>query len=97
METLQASGVPAGVAQHAGDLAEDDPQLSERGFWIDVDHDVFGPRRTDTFPAMWDGERLIPRLFSPAYLGEHNFEVWTELAGLDFDEVAEGIGDGLFS
>ncbi len=97
MEALQAVGVPAGVAQHAGHLADDDPQLRDREFWIDVDHDVFGPRRTDTFPAVWDGDRLIPRLFSPAYLGEHNFEVWTELAGLDFDEVAEGIGDGLFS
>ena len=28
--------------------------------------------------------------------GVSNFDVWTELAGLDFDEVAEGVGDGLF-
>ncbi|MDG2113667.1 MAG: CoA transferase, partial [Actinomycetota bacterium] len=93
---LQAAGVPAGKVQHAGDLAEHDPQLIERGFWIDVDHDVFGPRRTDTFPAKWDGERLLPPMLSPAYLGEHNFDVWTEVAGLEFDAVAEGIGDGLF-
>lgn len=96
MELLQAAGVPAGVVQHAGDLDERDPQLAAREFWIDVEHDVFGPRRTDTFPALFDGERLTPTRLSPAYLGEHNFEVWTELAGLDFDDVAEGIGDGLF-
>ena len=58
---------------------------------------MFGDRRTDTFPALFDGERLAPQLLSPAYLGEHNFDVWTELAGLDFDDVAEAMGDGLFS
>ena len=62
-----------------------------------TDHDVFGPRRTDTFPALWDGERLTPRRLSPAYLGEHNFEVWTEVGGLDPAIVAEGIGSGLFT
>lgn len=96
MELLQATGVPAGKVQHAGDLCDHDPQLTERGFWIDIEHDVFGPRRTDTFPAKWDGERLLPPMLSPAYLGEHNFDVWTEVAGLEFDDVAEGIGDGLF-
>ena len=96
MQVLQASGVPAGKVQHAGDLAEHDPQLAERGFWIDREHEVFGPRRTDTFPAVWDGERLLPPMLAPAYLGEHNFDVWTEVAGLDFDTVAEGVGDGLF-
>ena len=97
METLQAAGVPAGKVQHAGDLAESDPQLAARGFWVDVDHGVFGARRTDTFPAQWNGHRLDNPLLSPTYLGEHNFDVWTELAGLEFDEVAEGMGDGLFS
>lgn len=96
METLQAAGVPAGKVQHAGQLDADDPQLRSRGFWVDVHHDVFGNRRTDTFPALWDGERLVPERLSPAYLGEHNFDVWTELAALDFDQVAEGIGGGLF-
>ena len=50
-----------------------------------------------TFPALLDGERLAVERLSPAYLGEHNFEVWTELAGYEFDAVAEGMGNDLFS
>jgi len=50
----------------------------------------------DTFPALWDGERLLNERLSPAYLGEHNFEVWTQLAGLDAEQVAEGMSNGLF-
>jgi crotonobetainyl-CoA:carnitine CoA-transferase CaiB-like acyl-CoA transferase len=97
MTTLQAHGVPAGKVQTAGQLFEDDPQLQARGFWQAVDHDVFGPRHVDTFPAIFDGERLSVERTSPAYFGEHNFEVWTELAGYEFDEVAEGMGNDLFS
>ncbi len=97
MEALQERGVPAGRVQDAAELATEDPQHEARGFWIDRDHPVFGPRRTDTFPALVDGQRLEARLLSPAYIGEHNFEVWTELAGFDPDEVAEGMGDGLFA
>ena len=31
------------------------------------------------------------------YLGEHNFEVYEALAGLDASDVAERMGTGLFS
>ena len=97
VELLQSIGVPVAKVQNADDLINRDPQLAARGFWRDATHDVFGDRTIDTFPALWNGRRLPTRLLSPSYLGEHNFEVWTELAGLDFEEVAEGIGNGLFS
>ncbi|MEC8922419.1 MAG: hypothetical protein VX558_07285, partial [Actinomycetota bacterium] len=58
---------------------------------------IFGDRTIDTFPALWNGHRLTTNLLSPSYLGEHNFEVWTELADLDFEEVADGVGNGLFN
>lgn len=97
MVMLQAAGVPAGKIQHTGEHAESDPQLRSRHFWQTVQHEVFGERVTDTFPAMWDGKRLPVDRLSPAYLGEHNFEVWTQLAGLTSDQVAEAMADGLFS
>jgi crotonobetainyl-CoA:carnitine CoA-transferase CaiB-like acyl-CoA transferase len=97
MELLQAHQVAAGVVQDAGDLAERDPQLDSRRFWLVADHDVFGPRRHDRFPGLWSHSELEPYRRSPAYLGEANFEVWTEVAGLDPAEVAEGIAGGLFS
>ena len=84
-------------AQNANDLINEDPQLAARGFWRDTTHDVFGDRTIDTFPALWNGRRLPASALSPSYLGEHNFEVWTQLAGLDFEEVAEGVGNGLFN
>ena len=39
---------------------------------------------------------LEPYLPSPAFIGEHNFDVYTEVAGLDADEVGEGMASGLF-
>ena len=93
---LQGAGVPAGPVQDSHQLYADDPQHAARAYWQPVDHAVFGERTVDAFAALWDGQRWTPRHLSPAYLGEHNFEVWTEV-GYEFDEVAEGIGTGLFS
>ena len=97
MEHLQAAGVAAGVVQDAGDLMEQDPQLADRDFWLEADLDGFGPRRHDRFPARWSGTDLEPYRPAPAYLGQDNFDVLTELAGLDLDVVAEGLVDGRFS
>ena len=97
VELLQSIAVPAGKVQDAYDLVNEDPQLSARGFWRDVEHSVFGDRVVDTFPVLVDGIRPPTTLLSPAYLGEHNFEVWPALADVEVEEVAEGIGDGLFS
>lgn len=92
---LQGAGVPAGPVQNSHQLFTDDPQHTDRGFWQPVDHAVFGERTVDAFAGLWNGKRWKPRHLSPAYLGEHNFDVWAD-AGYSTDEIAEGIGDGLF-
>ena len=97
VELLQSIAVPAGKVQTAHDLVNEDPQLSARGFWRDTEHPIFGDRVVDTFPVLVDGIRPPTTLLSPAYLGEHNFEVWPELADVEVEAVAEGIGNGLFS
>jgi benzylsuccinate CoA-transferase BbsF subunit len=97
MEALQDRGVAAGVVQDAADLVEHDPQLQDRQFWQELDLAEFGPRITDRFPARWSGTNLDPYQPAPAYLGEANFDALTELAGLSFDEVADGLADGRFS
>ncbi len=97
MAALQASQVAAGVVQDAADLADADPQLRARGFWHTVELDGFGPRLTDRFPAIWSGCDLTPDRPAPAYLGEANFDVLAELAGLGPDEIAEGMADGRFT
>ncbi len=93
---LQSVGVPAGKIQSGDDLMAD-PQLLHRGMWRTFDHPVFGERPHDRYPAIWSGTTLEPYVPSPAYIGEHNLEVYPELTGLDESTVAEGIGDGLFS
>ena len=92
---LQDAGVPAGPVQDSHELFSDDPQHRARGYWQDVDHVIFSRRTVDAFPGLWNGERWEPRLLSPAYLDEHNFEVWAEV-GYSPEEIAEGVGDGLF-
>ena len=94
-DALQGAGVPAGPVQSSHQLFADDPQHAERGFWQPVDHAVFGERTVDAFAGLWNGLRWTPRYLSPAYLGEHNFDVWAD-AGYSPEEIAEGIGDGLF-
>ena len=95
-ELLQSAGIPAGLVQDAGDLMVD-PQLIARGLWQRCDHAVFGERPFDRYPALWSTMSLEPYLPPPSYVGEHNFEVFQELANMDVGEVAEGMGDGLFS
>ncbi|WP_323671676.1 CaiB/BaiF CoA-transferase family protein [Candidatus Poriferisodalis multihospitum] len=94
-DALQGAGVPAGPVQDSHQLFTDDPQHADRGFWQAVDHAVFGERTVDAFAGLWNGRRWTPRHLSPAYLGEHNFDVWAD-AGYSPEEIAEGIGDGLF-
>ena len=74
-----------------------DPQLVTRDLWRHCDHAVFGGRPYDRFPALWSASTLEPYVPPPAYVGEHNFEVYEELAGMDAGEIAEGMADGLFA
>ena len=59
------------------------------------------PRRVrerpyDRFPALWSTSDLEPYLPSGAFIGEHNFEVYRDLAGMSEDDIAIGMSDGLF-
>ncbi|MDP7066823.1 MAG: CoA transferase [Acidimicrobiales bacterium] len=96
-QLLQSVGVPAGRVQDADQLVNEDPQLMARGFWREIEHPIFGRRTVDTFPALLNGVRPPTDRLSPTYLGEHNFDVWTELADFDVESVAEAMGNGLFS
>ena len=98
MDLLQSTAaVAAGAVQNAEDLVERDEQLRDRRFWLEAEHDVFGPRLHDRFPAQWSRSDLEPYVRAPAFLGEANFDVLTEIAGLEVEQVAEGIADGLFT
>ena len=96
VESLQAIGIPAGLVQDGAALM-DDPQLVARRMWRSNDHQVFGERPFDRFPGLWSGTDLEPYLLSPGYLGEHNFDIFTELGGMSEEDIAVAMGDDLFS
>jgi crotonobetainyl-CoA:carnitine CoA-transferase CaiB-like acyl-CoA transferase len=97
MATLQAARVAAGQVQDAAELFHRDPQHQARAFWTSGSHEIYGERPHDRFPAVFSDSVLEPYVLAPAFLGEANFDVWTEVAGLEAEAVAEGIGTGLFT
>ena len=97
MYELQAAGIPAGRVQNGHELTEHDEQIAARGLLGTLDSAVFGERPFDRFPAKWSRSKLEPYRCAPNYLGEHNFEVLTELAGMTEDEIATGMGSGLLA
>jgi benzylsuccinate CoA-transferase BbsF subunit len=85
MALLQGEGVAAGVVQDARDLAKD-PQLKERGFFIELDHPELGktvsdgvPVRLSETPAGYNGAAPLR--------GEDNDYVYKELLGISEGEL----------
>ncbi len=94
MEQLQAAGVAAYVVQNSAETIID-PQLAHRGNFVEVPHDAMG--------TTWvEGNRLhLSR--TPAQvkqgaptLGQHTWDVLTEVLAYDPDRAAELIGTGIF-
>jgi benzylsuccinate CoA-transferase BbsF subunit len=94
METLQAAGVSAGVAQTARDMLEHDPHLKARGYYVYLDHEEAGHTAYDG-----PGFRLSKtpgRLRSPApLLGEHTELVCKEVLEMDDEEIAQFVMEGV--
>ena len=85
---FQASGehrLVFGMAQDAGDLY-DCPQLTARGFFVDVDHPVAGNAKyAGMGPKLSEGDFQIHR---PApLLGQHNLEIYCEELGYSSQDM----------
>jgi crotonobetainyl-CoA:carnitine CoA-transferase CaiB-like acyl-CoA transferase len=102
MGLLQSNGVPAGAVQDSRDRLERDPQLAARGHFTrglphrEVRRDVpleGVPVRMSATPPLTGG--AIHR--APPALGEDTAEVLTQLLGMDRDEVASLMADGVLA
>jgi crotonobetainyl-CoA:carnitine CoA-transferase CaiB-like acyl-CoA transferase len=99
-ECLQAAGVPASKVQDASHLTGEDPQLAHRGSFLDLPSEMFGTQHIEGFPARLhdtSGAPIELEYRATPYYGEHTFDVYREVLGLDEIEIAERMGDGLFT
>ena len=99
-DVLQAAGVPAAKVQDAAHLTGEDPQLRHRGAFLELPSELFGIQHVERFPAHLtdaSGAPIELTYRATPYYGEHTFALYGELLGMDEIEVAEHIGDGLFT
>ncbi len=89
MVTLQAHGIPAGVARLPMDLPGD-PHLVKVGHWQSVERPFMGPHLLPSVAYReGDAEMPYPVEHLAPTLGQHNAEVLGELLGLSDAEIAE--------
>jgi benzylsuccinate CoA-transferase BbsF subunit len=91
LQALQAAQVPAGLVLRASEVLAD-PHLAERGYYVYPDHVEAGPRAYDGAGFRLSKTPNEVRGSAPL-LGEHTFEVATEVLGMDPDEVAQLIAE----
>lgn len=108
METLQSSGIAAGVVQRATDTLAD-PQIKWDGAIIELDHAVSGPRLYPGVPFSMSGTSPLTSTPAPL-LGEHTEEICRDLLKMNDDDIkrllaeevlyntesAKGTGGGMF-
>ena len=73
--------------QNAPELAAD-PQLAHLGHWLEVEHSLHGPTTVEAARIRMSRTPIGPRRGAPT-LGEHTFEVLTDLLGYDGDRIAD--------
>jgi crotonobetainyl-CoA:carnitine CoA-transferase CaiB-like acyl-CoA transferase len=93
MQILQEAGVPAAAVNDACDLAAD-PHLSERGFFIDLQHPFLGRIRADGNPIRMSA---TPARFSSAapLLGADNRRVFLDLLGIEENRFNTLVSQGI--
>jgi len=92
MTLLQEAGVPAGMVQRSSDNLVD-PQLAHRGFFRPMQHPEMGEVPYEGHQYQIRGYDNGPRTPAPC-LGEHTFEVLTDVLGLDIEQVTEILTSG---
>ena len=95
MEKLQSAGVPAAAVSDASDLAND-PQLNQRGFFVELEHPVPGLRRADGNPIRLSTTPPQYRKAAPL-LGEDNRRVFIDILGMDEDKFKRYVAEGIIA
>ena len=92
-ERLQAVGVASAPSYNSRELQENE-HLSQRGFWITVDHPFEGEHTKAGLP--WRLSGAPASISEPApWMGQHTEEVLTDLLGLTGDEISQLVEEGV--
>ena len=92
MRELQAAGVPAGVVQRSSNLLRD-PQYAHREFYRCFEHGEMGRVPYAGHQYRISGYDNGPRGPAPM-LGEHSFEVLSDILGLSEEELSAAFAAG---
>ncbi|MBW2268461.1 MAG: CoA transferase [Deltaproteobacteria bacterium] len=84
---LREVDVPAYVSLRGTDLLRD-VQLAHRGFFVELEHSAIGPTLYDGSVTQFSRTPAAPTHAGPP-IGEHSFQVLSELLGYDADEIAD--------
>lgn len=87
MDLLQDAGVPAGMVQRSSDHLQD-PQLAHRQFFRRLVHPEMGEVPYEGHQYRISGYDNGPRFPAPC-LGEHTFEVLTDVFGYDIERAGD--------
>lgn len=95
MATLQAAGVPAGMVQRSSDLLRD-PQYQHRKFYRHFEHQEMGNIPYAGHQYLISSYDNSPRGPAPC-IGQHSFEVLSEVIKLSDEEIAAAYADGVIT
>lgn len=92
---LQEAGVPAAAVSDADDLAKD-PQLEDRGFFIELKHPALGKVRADANPIRMSGSPAQYTKAAPL-LGEDNRRIFVDFLGMDECRFKDYVDRGIIA
>lgn len=95
VELLSGMGIPVGPVQNIAEVARD-PQVNERGMFVDVDHPELGSVRFAGNPIKLSRTPTVGAT-SPPDLGQHSAEVLAQQLGMTDAQVSELMADGVVS
>ena len=91
---LQSAGVIAGAVQSPKIKVDEDPQLKHRNFLPEIEHSELGNAKFEAEPMRLSRSPWELRRASPL-MGEHSDYVFGEVLGLDSEEIAELMVEGV--
>jgi benzylsuccinate CoA-transferase BbsF subunit len=83
LKRLDEAGVPSGAVNDSADVLSDQ-RLDSRGFWHEIEHPVIGHMPMFRLPFVLEPGGRGP-MTRPPLLGEHTWEIASEVLGFDRD------------